>query len=52
MTKKIKGIVPGARPKNPETLLDNSWVDEGEARIVTDLPFFGIIDKEETDEAP
>lgn len=48
MTKKIKGIVPGPRPKNRNTLLGNAWVDEGEARPVTDLPYFGIIDKEET----
>lgn len=50
MTKKIKGIVPGPRPKNRNTLLDNAWVDEGEARPVTDLPYFGIIDWNETNE--
>lgn len=50
MTKKIKGIVPGPRPKNKNTLLDSSWIDEAEAVPVTNLPYFGIIDKEETDE--
>lgn len=50
MTKKIKGIVPGPRPKNRNTLLDNAWVDEAEPRPVTDLPFFGIIDWNETND--
>lgn len=50
MAKKIKGIVPGPRPKNRNTLLGNAWVDEAEPRPVTDLPYFGIIDKEETNE--
>lgn len=48
MTKKIKGIVPGPRPKNRDVLPDISWIEEAEAIPVTNLPFFGIIDKEET----
>lgn len=50
MTKKIKGIVPGPRPKKRESLLDVSWIEEAEAVPMTNLPYFGIIDKEETDE--
>lgn len=50
MVKKIKGIVPGPRPKKRETLLDNAWIDEAEARPVTNLPYFGIIDRKETSE--
>lgn len=47
--KKIRGIVPGPRPKNPNTLLDVSFVEEAAPVPVTDLPYFGIIDPEETD---